>query len=88
MSAGPGRGEGVDAVSVEELVQGVVADDSRDAYLAVIDRLVARGSQGIVAGCTEIELLVGADDVTVPYLPTTQLHVEAAIDMALAGVDA
>ena len=70
-------------VIYDELVQGVIADDSRAAYLSVIDRLVSRGAEGIVAGCTEIELLVGPDDVTVPYLPTTRLHVEAAIDLAL-----
>ena len=36
-----------------------------------------------VLGCTEIELLVGADDSPVPVFPTTRLHVEAAVDLAL-----
>jgi aspartate racemase len=68
-----------------ELVRGVVSDASRSAYLAVIDRLVQRGVQGVIAGCTEIELLVGADDVAVPYFPTTRLHAEAAVAFALGG---
>ncbi len=72
-------------VIYDELVQGVVSRASRAAYLDIIDRLVARGAQGIVAGCTEIELLVGPDDVDVPYLPTTRLHAEAAVEAALAG---
>jgi aspartate racemase len=73
----------VHAVIYDELVQGVISDASRESYLAVISELVAAGAQGIIAGCTEIELLVTAEDVTVPYFPTTRLHAEAAVDWAL-----
>jgi aspartate racemase len=71
-------------VIYDELVRGVVAPASKSRYLEVIDRLVERGAAGVIAGCTEIELLVGADDVTVPYFPTTALHAAAAVDAALA----
>ena len=74
----------VHRVIYEELVRGVVSRASRQAYLDVIDRLVARGAQGVIAGCTEIELLVGPDDVHVPYFPTTRLHAEAAVAAALS----
>ncbi|MDT9592813.1 aspartate/glutamate racemase family protein [Nocardioides zeae] len=74
----------VHRVIYEELVRGVVSDASREAYTAVIERLVARGAQGVVLGCTEIELLVGPDDSPVPVFPTTRLHVEAAVALALA----
>ena len=73
----------VHRVIYEELVLGIVRDESREAYRGVIERLVARGAEGIVLGCTEIELLVGADDSPVPVFPTTQLHVDAALDAAL-----
>ena len=46
-------------------------------------RLVSSGAEGVVLGCTEIELLVGPEDATVPLFPTTRLHVEAAVDLAL-----
>jgi len=72
-------------VIYDELVQGVVSPRSKARYLEVIDRLVQRGAAGIIAGCTEIELLVGADDVTVPYFATTTLHAQAAARWALAG---
>lgn len=71
-------------VIYNELVQGVVDADSRQRYLDVIERLVDGGAQGVIAGCTEIELLVGADDVAVPYFPTTRLHAEAAVRFALS----
>lgn len=66
-----------------ELVQGTIIEDSRADYLAIIDRLLERGAEGVIAGCTEIELLVGPDDVTCPYFPTTHLHAMTAVDLAL-----
>ncbi|MDP5183005.1 aspartate/glutamate racemase family protein [Blastococcus sp. BMG 814] len=74
----------VHRVIYEELVLGVVRGESRRAYQEVVDRLVARGAQGIVLGCTEIELLIGPGDVPVPTFPTTALHVAAAVRAALA----
>ena len=41
------------------------------------------GAQGIILGCTEIELLIGPADSPVPVFPTTRLHVEAAVDASL-----
>lgn len=73
----------VHRVIYEELVLGVVRAESRRAYREVVDRLVARGAQGVVLGCTEIELLIGPDDVDVPTFPTTALHVTAAVRAAL-----
>lgn len=73
----------VHRIIYDELCLGVVREESRAVYRAVIARLVAEGAQGIVLGCTEIELLVGPADSPVPLYPTTRLHVEAAVDAAL-----
>ena len=70
-------------VIFSELVRGVVSAHSREQYLSAIDRLVERGAQGVIAGCTEIELLVTPDDLDCPYFPTTRLHALAAVDFAL-----
>ena len=74
----------VHRVIYEELVLGVVRAESRATYRAVMDRLVTAGAEGIILGCTEIELLVGQDDSDVPVFPTTRIHVEAAVDAALS----
>ena len=71
-------------VIYDELVRGVVRDESKAAYLAVIERLADAGAEGVIAGCTEIELLVGAGDVSIPWFPTTRLHAVAAVEAALA----
>ncbi len=71
-------------VIYHELVRGVVTDESRTAYEGVMERLVARGAQGIILGCTEIELLVDPARVDVPVYPTTRIHALAAVEAALA----
>lgn len=71
-------------VIYDELVRGVVRDASRRRYLDAIERLVGEGAEGVIAGCTEIELLVAPDDLSVPYFPTTKLHALAAVDFALS----
>lgn len=73
----------IHAVIYAELVRGVVSPDSKRQYLRAIDRLVESGAEGVIAGCTEIELLVGPEDVRVPYFPTAYLHAQAAARFAL-----
>jgi len=53
-------------------------------YIEIIERLVAKGAQGIIAGCTEIELLISQNDIDVPFFPTARLHAEAAATFALS----
>ena len=71
-------------VIYDELVLGVVREESRAAYVEVVGRLVSHGAEGVVLGCTEIELLIGPDDVDVPVFATTALHARAAVDFALS----
>jgi len=68
----------------QELIAGVVSAHSRQVYAGVIARLVARGAEAIILGCTEIKLLVRAEDSPVPLFDTTTLHARAAVDAALA----
>ncbi len=74
----------VHRIIYDELVLGIVTRESRDAYAAVIARLTTRGAEGVILGCTEIELLVDSQTAEVPVFATTLLHAEAAVDAALA----
>ena len=67
-----------------ELCVGVVRDESRQEYRRIMRDLAARGAEGILLGCTEIDLLVGPDDAPVPTFDTTRLHAEKAVELALA----
>ncbi len=67
----------------DELVAGVVSEASRDAYRAIIARLVDAGAEAIILGCTEIMLLVQPEDSPVPLFDTTTLHAAAAVEGAV-----
>jgi aspartate racemase len=71
-------------VIYDELCRGIVEDRSRDEYRRIIGRLAEQGAEGILLGCTEIDLLVGPDDSPVPVFDTTHLHAERAVELALA----
>jgi aspartate racemase len=73
----------VHEIIYNELVLGVVTDESRQRYLQVIDNLAARGAQGVILGCTEITLLIKPEHTRLPVFDTTYLHAVAAVDWAL-----
>lgn len=72
-------------VIYDELCLGIVRDESRAQYERIMRSLVDRGAQGIILGCTEIELLVDPNGPSpVPLFPTSRIHADAAVDWALA----
>jgi aspartate racemase len=75
--------EVVDRIIFSELVEGIFTDESRRAYLGVIDRLRRRGCDAVALACTEIPLLVGPADSSVPTLDSTRLLAAAALREAL-----
>jgi len=70
-------------VIYDELCVGIVDEGSRQQYRRIMRDLAARGAQGILLGCTEIDLLVGAVDSPVAVFDTTRLHAERAVELAL-----
>ncbi|WP_321841683.1 aspartate/glutamate racemase family protein [Paraburkholderia bannensis] len=75
----------VHRIIYDELCHGNVDAQSRRVYQRVIDDLAAQGAQGVILGCTEITLLIGQNDSTLPVFDTTALHAQAAVDWALQG---
>ncbi|WP_395690836.1 aspartate/glutamate racemase family protein [Nocardioides sp.] len=76
--------ETLNRVIYDELVHGKVLDSSRRTVVSLIDELWDAGAGGVILGCTELELLVRQADADIPVFPCTTLHVEAALDRALA----
>lgn len=70
-------------VIYDELCLGVIRDESRRAYLNIMDRLVSRGAQAVILGCTEITLLVQPSHTSIPLYDTTALHAQAAVQWSL-----
>jgi aspartate racemase len=82
----PGKADAaeVDRVILGELVCGRLLPSSRDSYREIMARLVAAGAEAVILGCTEIPLLVKAEDSAVPLYDTVALHALAAVDRALS----
>jgi len=74
----------INRIIYDELVHGHVLDGSRRTVVGLVDELWDAGAQGIILGCTELELLVKQADSELPLFPCTTLHVAAALDRALA----
>ncbi len=70
-------------VIYDELCRGIVKDESREEYRRIMRGLAERGAQGVLLGCTEIDLLVGAEDSPVPVFDTTRLHAEKAVELSV-----
>ncbi|WP_255431084.1 aspartate/glutamate racemase family protein [Pedobacter sp. N36a] len=66
-----------------ELGSGILNPETKKQYLVIIQELIDQGAEGIILGCTEIPLLIKADDLTVPVFDTTKIHAQAAVDFAL-----
>ena len=81
---GPADRTEVNRVIFEELCLGRTAPASKARYVAIMEALVRDGAEGVIAGCTEITMLVQQPDVSVPLFDTTEIHALAAVERALA----
>ena len=73
----------IHAIIFDELCLGTFTDESRAAYVAIIDKLAARGCDAVALVCTEIPLLIGTDDSPLPIVDSTRLLAKAAVEVAL-----
>lgn len=73
----------INRVIFEELVLGVIKEESKQNYIKIMDKLIDEGAEGIILGCTEIGLLIKEGDSTVSIFDTTYIHAEKAVEAAL-----
>ncbi len=72
----------VDRIIFDELCRGIVKEESRIHYFRIMAEMVGRGAEAIIAGCTEIGLLISPEQAPRPLFDTTVIHVDEAIRMA------
>ncbi|MFV5438480.1 aspartate/glutamate racemase family protein [Acinetobacter oleivorans] len=73
----------VHRIIYEELCLGVINPDSQQKYIAIVERLIAEGAQGVILGCTEICMLIGELKFSVPLFDTTTIHAKEAVSFSL-----
>ena len=74
----------INQIIFEELCLGTFSDASRHYYLSVIDKLAKQGAEGVIFGCTEIGLLVPAEESPIPVFDTTAIHSADAVEFMLS----
>lgn len=75
--------ETIHTVIFQELCHGIINPSSKESFLEIIGRCVHKGAEGVILGCTEIPLLISAQDVSVPVFDTTTIHAQKAFDYAI-----
>lgn len=73
----------VNDIIFNELVLGDIKQTSKETYLHIIEKMIGEGVEGVILGCTEIDLLIKQSDVAVPVFDTTLIHSQKAVEMAL-----
>lgn len=73
----------INDIIFNELCLGEIKDSSRKTYQDIIDKMKARGAEGIILGCTEIGLLIKPEDSSLPTFDTTIIHAKKAVDFSL-----
>lgn len=73
----------IDDIIFNQLCLGEFRDESRDAYVRIIEKLKADGCDAVALVCTEIPLLIRQEDSPLPILDSTRLLAAAAVDVAV-----
>lgn len=68
----------------EELGRGIFSWETKQRYLGIMQKLMAAGAEGIIAGCTEIPMLIKANEVNFPLFDTLALHAKAAVEFSIS----
>lgn len=68
----------------EELGAGIINEETKKAYISIINKLIIEGAEGIILGCTEIPMIISQKDISVPVFDTTKIHSMAAVEFVLS----
>ncbi len=68
----------------DELGKGIIKEETKEKYLSIINGLKKEGAEGIIAGCTEIPLIIKESDIDIPYFDTALIHGKSAIEFTLS----
>ena len=74
----------IDRIIFDELCKGEIIETSKTYFVDVINNMIKEDNiEGIILGCTEIEMLVKQTDLTIPIFDTTQSHIDSIVDYSL-----
>lgn len=78
----------IDRIIFDELCKGEIKESSKEYYIDVINRMIKEnGIQGIILGCTEIEMLIKQNDISIPMFDTTQSHIDSIVNYSIERIE-
>ena len=73
--------EEINRIIFDELCKGEIKETSKKYYIDCINHMIKKdGIEGVILGCTEIEMLIKQEDITIPVYDTTQAHINSLVD--------
>lgn len=66
--------EAVNRIIYDELVKGIVLPESKETFQAIVSKMVIGGVQAVIAGCTEIPMLLQDEDCNVLVVDSAREH--------------
>ncbi len=73
----------IEDVIENELTFDIIKNSSKQKYIKIIKKLVSKGAEGVILGCTEIPLLIKQSDLDIPVFDTTSIHAKESVEYAL-----
>lgn len=74
----------IDRIIFDELCKGEIKESSKKFYINTINNMIRQNNiEGVILGCTEIEMLIKPNDIAIPIFDTTQSHIDAIVDYSL-----
>ena len=76
----------IDRIIFDELCKGEIKDESKDYYISIINKMIKENHiEGIILGCTEIEMLIKQKDISIPIFDTTQSHIDSIVNLCVGN---
>ncbi len=75
----------IDEKLFTEIAFSKIVEETRQGLLSIVKRMTENKSiQGMILGCTELPLILAKDEFGIPFLNTTKIHAESAVDYCLS----
>ncbi len=75
----------IDRIIYEELMQGRATRSAERTFRTMLTNMGQAGAQGVVLGCTELDMVIDVDANVLPIYDGTRIHSEAAVDWIMGG---
>lgn len=70
----------IDRIIYDELMQGRATRSAERTFKTLLTNMAQAGAQGVVLGCTELDMVIDVDANVLPVYDGTRIHAEAAVD--------